>query len=87
MASKKYQELQESSDSDLKDMLAETNSAYEKLTFDHAIRGLDNPMELRDLRRDVARLKTEVRRREVAAFTPEQIAKRSKIRARRKNNQ
>jgi len=65
--------------------LAETETAYQKLTFDHAIRGLDNPLELRGLRRDVARLKTEIRRREVAAMTPEQLAKRSKIRARRKN--
>ncbi|MDC3219692.1 MAG: 50S ribosomal protein L29 [Saprospiraceae bacterium] len=85
MATKKYQEVQEINDSDLKETLAETETAYQKLTFDHAIRGLDNPLELRDLRRDVARLKTEIRRREVAAMTPEQLAKRSKIRARRKN--
>ena len=85
MATKKYQEVQEINDSDLKETLAETETAYQKLTFDHEIRGLDNPLELRDLRRDVARLKTEIRRREVAAMTPEQLAKRSKIRARRKN--
>lgn len=85
MATKKYQELQEINDNDLIDTLTETETAYQKLTFDHAIRGLDNPLELRDLRRDVARLKTEIRRREVAAMSPEQLAKRSKIRARRKN--
>lgn len=85
MATKKYLEIKDSTDNDLKDMLTETESAYQKLTFDHAIRGLDNPLELRELRRDVARLKTEIRRREVAAMTPEQLAKRSKIRARRKN--
>ncbi|MFK8009357.1 MAG: 50S ribosomal protein L29 [Saprospiraceae bacterium] len=85
MATKKYQELQEINDNDLKETLSETETAYQKLTFDHAIRGLDNPLELRDLRRDVARLKTEMRRREVVAMTPDQLAKRSKIRARRKN--
>lgn len=85
MATKKYQEVQEINDNDLKETLTETETAYQKLTFDHAIRGLDNPLELRDLRRDVARLKTEIRRREVAVMTPEQLAKRSKIRARRKN--
>ena len=85
MATKKYLEIKDSTDNDLKDMLTETETAYQKLTFDHAIRGLDNPLELRELRRDVARLKTEIRRREVAAMTPEQLAKRSKIRARRKN--
>ena len=86
MATKKFQELQESTDNDLQEMLSETEAAYQKLTFDHAIKGLDNPLELRDLRRDVARLKTEIRRRELAAFTPEQLANRSKIVARRKRN-
>ena len=86
MATKKFQELQDSTDNDLKEMLTETEAAYQKLTFDHAVRGLDNPLELRDLRRDVARLKTEIRRRELAAFSPEELAKRSKIRARRKSN-
>ncbi len=86
MATKKFQELQDSTDNDVKEMLVETEAAYQKLTFDHAIRGLDNPLELRDLRRDVARLKTEVRRREIAACSPEDLAKRSKIRARRKRN-
>ena len=86
MATKKYQELQDSTDNDIKEMLVETEAAYQKLTFDHAIRGLDNPLELRDLRRDVARLKTEIRRREIAASSPEDLAKRSKIVARRKRN-
>ena len=65
-------------------MLAANVADYQKLTFDHAIRGLDNPLELRVLRRDVARLKTEIRRRELAACSPEELAKRSKIHARRK---
>jgi len=39
---------------------------------------------LRETRRDVARLKTEVRRREMEKLTPEQVAGRSKIRARRR---
>ena len=86
MASSKYLELQETSDADLKDMLAATTADYQKLTFDHAIRGLDNPLELRGLRRDVARLKTEIRRREIVACSSEELAKRSKIRARRKRN-
>ena len=84
MATSKYLELQDTSDSDLKDMLAATEADFQKIKFDHAIRGLDNPLELRVLRRDVARLKTEIRRREIKAYSPEKLAKRSKIRARRK---
>jgi large subunit ribosomal protein L29 len=58
---------------------------YQKMRLDHSIKGLDNPIALREMRRDVARIKSEIRRREIALMTPEEIAKRSKIRARRKN--
>ncbi len=83
MATKKYMELGEMSDADLKTELQQINVQYQKLRFDHTIKGLDNPVTLRTTKRDIARLQTEIRRREVAAFTPEQKAKRSKIRLRR----
>lgn len=85
MATKKYIELGEMSDADLKDELKQINVQFQKLRFDHTIKGLDNPVLLKSARRDVARVQTEIRRREVAAMTPEQLAKRSKIRQRRKN--
>lgn len=84
MATKKYIELGEMSDADLKDELKQINTQYQKLSFDHTIKGLDNPVILKTTKRDVARVQTEIRRREVAAMTPEQLAKRSKIRQRRK---
>ncbi len=84
MATKKYLELQEFVDADLASELAETEVQYQKLKFDHAIKGLDNPIQLRGVRRDIARIKSEIRRREVSKMTPEQIAKRSRIRTRRK---
>ncbi len=73
----------------MEDLMAElraTEADYQKMKFDHAVKGLDNPMELRTMRRDIARLKTEIRRRELEAMTPEQLARRSKIRARRRRN-
>ncbi|HEY3386029.1 MAG TPA: 50S ribosomal protein L29 [Saprospiraceae bacterium] len=85
MATKKFIELGEMSDADLKAELTQINVQYQKLRFDHTIKGLDNPLTLRNTKRDIARLQTEIRRREVAAMTPAQIAKRSKIRLRRKN--
>jgi len=85
MATKKFIELGEMSDADLKAELTQINVQYQKLRFDHTIKGLDNPLTLRNTKRDIARLQTELRRREVAAMTPAQIAKRSKIRLRRKN--
>jgi len=84
MATKKYIELQEFSDEDLREELNQTESQYQKLKFDHAIKGLENPLLLREIRRDVARLKTEVRKREIAQLSDADVANRSKIRARRK---
>ena len=84
MASKKFLELKEFTDEELVNELQATEAAHQKLAFDHTIKGLDNPLLLRESRRDIARLKTELRRRELEAMTPEQIAGRSKIRARRR---
>jgi len=84
MPSKKFLELSELADAELVSELKETQSQYQKLRFDHAIKGLANPLVLREVRRDIARLKTEVRRREVSSMTDEQLSKRSKIRARRR---
>ena len=84
MASKKFLELKEFTDEELVNELQLTVAAYQKLEFDHTIKGLDNPLQLRETRRDVARLKTEVRRREMEKMTAEQVAGRSKIRARRR---
>lgn len=85
MATKKYIELQEFSNEDLANTLQQKEADYTKMKLDHAIRGLDNPLTIRDTRRDIARLKSEVRRREIAQMTPEQLAKRSNIRRRRSN--
>jgi len=84
MASKKFLELKEFSDEDLKAELTDTQDQYLKLKFDHAVKGLDNPLDMREVRRDIARLKTEVRRRELATYSEEELANRSKIRARRR---
>jgi large subunit ribosomal protein L29 len=74
------------SDSDLKTELDQINGQYRKLRFDHTIRGLDNPVILRNTKRDIARLKTEMRRREVSAMSAEETAGRSRIRLRRKKS-
>ncbi|MDP4712027.1 MAG: 50S ribosomal protein L29 [Saprospiraceae bacterium] len=83
MATKKHIELQEYSAEELAGELSETENQYQKLRFDHAIRGMDNPLVLREVRRDIARIKMEIRRRELAEMTTEQLALRSKIRRRR----
>lgn len=86
MPSKKSIELQEFSDADLVNELKETETQFQKLKFDHAIKGLDNPITIKEVRRDIARLQTEVRRREVSAMSIGEVALRDRIRNRRKNN-
>jgi len=85
MATKKYMELQGYSDSDLFNELKESEQQFQKLNFDHAVKGLDNPLVIRELRRDIARLKTEIRKRELSAAGEEVLTNRSKIRARRRS--
>jgi large subunit ribosomal protein L29 len=38
-----------------------------KMTFAHAITPLENPMAIRSLRKDIARMKTELTKREIGA--------------------
>jgi len=54
------------SEADLKAKVQEDELRLKKLEFAHAISPLENPMSIRDLRKDVARLKTELRKRELA---------------------
>lgn len=84
MASNKTVELQSASDADLQDQLNETTASLDKMKFDHTVNGIENPLRLRAVRRDVARIKTEVRRRELASLSPEASAKRDNIQRRRR---
>ncbi|MCU0387049.1 MAG: 50S ribosomal protein L29 [Chitinophagaceae bacterium] len=51
---------------DLKARIREDEMRLKKLTFAHAITPLENPMSIRSLRRDIARMKTELKKRELA---------------------
>ena len=84
MATKKYQELSNMSDEDLYKELEAAQSDYELLKFDHAIKGVDSPIDIRVLRRDIARLKTVIRSREISKMSEDELAKRDKIRRRRR---
>lgn len=49
---------------DLKARIQEDELRLTKLKFGHAISPLENPMSIRELRKDIARLKTEITKRE-----------------------
>jgi len=76
--------LVDMTDEELRSQLASAEHEYQQMKFDHAAKGIANPMEIRELRRDVARILSEGRRREVAAMTPVELAMRTKLRARRR---
>jgi large subunit ribosomal protein L29 len=84
MASNKSVELRNATDADLTDQLTETTASLEKMKFDQTVNGIENPLQLRVVRRDVARIKTEIRRRELATMAPEELAKRDRILIRRR---
>lgn len=58
--------LKDMSEADLNARIQEDELRLKKLEFAHALSPLENPMSIRDLRRDVARLKTELRTRTLA---------------------
>ena len=66
MANKKFEfnkGLKDLNESDLKARIQEDELRLKKLEFAHAISPLENPMSIRTLRREVARLKTELKNR------------------------
>lgn len=69
---------------DLLGELDELKQEYRRMQLDHALRGLPNPLMLRAVRRDIARINTEIRKREIGEMSSEDIAGRSRLRARRR---
>ncbi len=70
MANKKYafnKSLKDFSDADLTARVNEDTVRLKKLEFAHAISPLENPMSIRNLRKDIARIKTEVKKRTLQA--------------------
>lgn len=84
MPSKKFIELQGMTVESILEELKQAQSDLGRMKFDHGSKGLENPLLLGETKKDIARLKTELRAREVKVMSPEDLAKRSNIRLRRK---
>lgn len=52
---------------DLSARIKEDELRLKKLEFAHALSPLENPMSIRNLRREVARLKTELKKKQLSA--------------------
>ncbi|MDE5822271.1 MAG: 50S ribosomal protein L29 [Paramuribaculum sp.] len=58
-------EIKELSTQDLKDRLEQMEQEYAQLKINHSVSPLDNPAQIRRDRRMIARVKTELRQREL----------------------
>ena len=63
----KAEEIREMSDADIRTRIAEMEEERFRLKFRSATETLEDPLRLRTIRRDIARLKTIQRERELAA--------------------
>ena len=61
----KNKKLNEMSSPELENELSELKSELFKLRFSLATNGLDNPMRIREVRREIARVKTIIRKNEL----------------------
>ena len=59
--------IQASNEQDLQARIKEDEMRLKKLEFAHAISPLENPMSIRGLRKELARLKTELKKKQLSA--------------------
>ena len=59
--------IKDLSESDLKARIQEDELRLKKLEFAHSVTPLENPMSIRELRKDLARLKTLLKSRQLSA--------------------
>jgi large subunit ribosomal protein L29 len=57
--------LKDLSETDLNSRIREDQQRLKKLEFAHAISPLESPVNIRSLRKDIARLKTEITKRKI----------------------
>ncbi|NRA13683.1 MAG: 50S ribosomal protein L29 [Crocinitomicaceae bacterium] len=63
----KQQEITKMSDADIKDQIATTSEQLAKMKLSHSVAPMENPLQIKHVRKTVARLKTELTKREAQA--------------------
>lgn len=66
MSTSRREDIAQMSVADLKQKIHDDRERFRSMRFNHAVSPLENPMMLRTLRREIARLETEVRKRAMA---------------------
>jgi large subunit ribosomal protein L29 len=63
----KYSEIKELTTQELEEKLVEEKANLAKQRLTHTVSQLENPLNIRHTRRDVARIQTELRKRKIEA--------------------
>ena len=61
----KINEVKELADKDLREKLENATRALQQLKVNHSVSPLENPSQIKAVRRDIARMKTVLRQREL----------------------
>jgi large subunit ribosomal protein L29 len=61
----KYSEVKELAEKELVEMIKDEKANLVRMKMNHAISPLENPLEIREVRKTIARLSTELRRRQL----------------------
>ena len=61
----KMTEVKEISTKDLTEKIENAEAALQQMKLNHSVTPLENPSQIKDVRRDIARMKTELRQREL----------------------
>lgn len=64
---KKVEDLSSMDDQTLVDRISEEEMQLKKMKFSHAVNPIENPLSIRQLRREIARMKTELNKRKLVA--------------------
>lgn len=65
-AANKKEDIKDFANDEIVAKIADGKARYQKMKFNHTVSPLDNPLTLRFVRKDIARLATELRAREIA---------------------
>ena len=63
----KQEQIQELSIIELKDRITEESQVLSKMVFNHTVSTIENPLKIRSTRRAIARMKAELRKRELTS--------------------
>lgn len=61
----KYKDILELTTKEIKELISEEQDKFARMRISHSVNPLDNPMKLKDTKRTIARLKTELKKREL----------------------